>query len=71
MTYAQPLRAIRGIVPNPLDWPAGCRFAPRCDYAFDRCLSEDPPLLAVPPQESACWLCEAGRRSPAAVEAAR
>jgi oligopeptide/dipeptide ABC transporter ATP-binding protein len=62
MRYTQPLAAIRGMVPSPLDWPAGCRFAPRCDYAFDRCLSEDPQLFAVPPQESACWLCEEGRR---------
>ena len=64
MTYAEPLRAIRGMVPNPLEWPAGCRFAPRCDYAFDRCLAEDPPLMQVSPQESACWLCEQGRRAP-------
>jgi oligopeptide/dipeptide ABC transporter ATP-binding protein len=62
MRYSQPLKAIRGMVPSPLDWPAGCRFAPRCDYTFDRCLHEDPPLIAVQPQESACWLCEAGRR---------
>jgi oligopeptide/dipeptide ABC transporter ATP-binding protein len=62
MRYTQPLEAIRGMVPSPLDWPAGCRFAPRCDYAFDRCQSEDPRLLPVPPQESACWLCEEGRR---------
>ena len=62
MRYTQPLEAIRGMVPSPLDWPAGCRFAPRCDYAFDRCRSEDPRLLPVPPQESACWLCEDGRR---------
>jgi oligopeptide/dipeptide ABC transporter ATP-binding protein len=71
MTYAQPLRAIRGIVPSPLEWPAGCRFAPRCDYAFDRCLSEDPPLYPVPPQESACFLCERGRRAAPVAEAAR
>ncbi|HET7515198.1 MAG TPA: ABC transporter ATP-binding protein [Gaiella sp.] len=62
MRYTQPLEAIRGMVPSPLDWPAACRFAPRCDYAFDRCRSEDPRLLPVPPQESACWLCEDGRR---------
>ena len=64
MRYTDQLKAIRGTVPNPLEWPAGCRFAPRCDYAFDKCLAADPPLLPVPPQESACWLCEHGRRVP-------
>ncbi len=64
MRYTDRLKAIRGTVPNPLEWPAGCRFAPRCDYAFDKCISNDPPLLPVPPQESACWLCEHGRRVP-------
>jgi oligopeptide/dipeptide ABC transporter ATP-binding protein len=58
------LKAIRGTVPSPLEWPAGCRFSPRCDYTFDKCVTSDPPLLAVPPQESACWLCEHGRRTP-------
>ena len=56
------LAAIPGQPPSLLDPPAGCRFAPRCDYAFDRCQTEDPWLLPVPPQESACWLCEDGRR---------
>jgi peptide/nickel transport system ATP-binding protein/oligopeptide transport system ATP-binding protein len=70
MRYAQPLKAIRGVVPSPLDWPDGCRFAPRCDYAFDRCAREDPPLLNVAPQESACWLCESGRRAPGAAAVA-
>jgi oligopeptide/dipeptide ABC transporter ATP-binding protein len=64
MRYSTPLKAIRGVVPSPLEWPQGCRFAPRCDYAFDRCIAHDPPLLRVPPQESACWLCESGRRQP-------
>ena len=35
------------MVPSPLDWPRGCRFAPRCDYAFDRCTTELPPLFEV------------------------
>ena len=64
MRYSQPLKAIRGVVPSPLEWPPACRFAPRCDYVFAKCLEEDPPLLPVPPQESACWLCEDGRRVP-------
>ena len=63
MTQAEPLRVIRGTVPSPLAWPPGCRFQPRCDYAFDRCVEEHPPLFHVDRQESACWLCEAGRRT--------
>jgi peptide/nickel transport system ATP-binding protein/oligopeptide transport system ATP-binding protein len=63
MRYTTPLKAIRGMVPSPLDWPNGCRFAPRCDYVFDRCAEELPPLLPVDAQESACWLCENGPRA--------
>jgi len=69
MTQAEPLRVIRGSVPSPLDWPEGCRFRPRCDYAFEKCV-EQPPLFAVEEQASACWLCEHGRRVPAVREAA-
>jgi peptide/nickel transport system ATP-binding protein/oligopeptide transport system ATP-binding protein len=62
MARHEPLRVIRGTVPSPLDWPAGCRFSPRCDYAFERC-EEQPPLFEVEGARSACWLCESGRRS--------
>ncbi|MGI8564547.1 MAG: ABC transporter ATP-binding protein [Candidatus Dormibacter sp.] len=69
MTQAEPLRVIRGMVPSPLNWPRGCRFASRCDYTFDRCLEEDPPLLAAGEQQSACWLCESGQRPAVGVHA--
>jgi peptide/nickel transport system ATP-binding protein/oligopeptide transport system ATP-binding protein len=71
MTQAEKLRVIRGTVPSPLDWPQGCRFEPRCDYAFAKCAEAFPPLFPVDRQESACWLCEHGRRSgaPASIEA--
>jgi oligopeptide/dipeptide ABC transporter ATP-binding protein len=62
MTQAQRLKVIRGMVPSALRWPEGCRFAPRCDFAFDRCVSEDPPLLDAGPQRAACWLCVDGPR---------
>ena len=67
MTQAEPLRVIRGMVPSALHWPRGCRFQPRCEYAFDRCVTEDPPLLPAGKQASACWLCENGARSTAGV----
>ncbi len=67
MTQDEPLEVIRGMVPNPLAWSEGCRFAPRCDHAFERC-SEDPPLMPAGRQQSACWLCESGPRSSSGVE---
>ena len=31
------LSTIEGAVPDPADFPAGCRFAPRCDFAAEAC----------------------------------
>jgi len=62
MARHEPLRVIRGAVPSPLHWPVGCRFAPRCDYAFEKC-AEQPPLFEIEAARSACWLCESGRRA--------
>lgn len=33
-----------GEVPSPVDPPPGCRFAPRCFLAKERCFKEDPQL---------------------------
>jgi oligopeptide/dipeptide ABC transporter ATP-binding protein len=64
MTQAEPLRVIRGMVPSPMSWPAGCRFASRCDHTMDRCRQEMPPLFPTEgSQEAACWLCERGTRA--------
>jgi oligopeptide/dipeptide ABC transporter ATP-binding protein len=63
MTQSEPLKVIRGVVPSALSWPRGCRFASRCDYSFDRCFREDPPLFQAGGQKSACWLCESGARA--------
>jgi oligopeptide/dipeptide ABC transporter ATP-binding protein len=52
----QRLAAIGGIVPSPWDWPLGCRFAPRCAHAFDRCVREEPGLGARGGHRAACFL---------------
>jgi peptide/nickel transport system ATP-binding protein/oligopeptide transport system ATP-binding protein len=53
------LSSIEGQVPSPLAYPAGCRFADRCKYAFPRCRQELPPLYNVTPNHrSACFLCD-------------
>ncbi len=41
------LEAIPGAVPHPLDLPKGCKFAPRCKYATERCHQEEPELVHV------------------------
>jgi oligopeptide transport system ATP-binding protein len=50
------LRSIPGAPPNLLVKPQGCPFAVRCEYVFDRCLTEMPPLIQITPNhKSACW----------------
>ncbi|USG68314.1 ABC transporter ATP-binding protein [Brevibacillus ruminantium] len=41
------LQSIPGNVPNPLDMPPGCRFAPRCSFKTDACDSVKPELVEV------------------------
>ncbi|MCI8406080.1 MAG: ABC transporter ATP-binding protein [Oscillospiraceae bacterium] len=41
------LEAIPGAVPHPLDLPKGCKFAPRCKYATEKCRQEEPGLYRL------------------------
>ena len=41
------LEPIPGVVPHPLDLPKGCKFAPRCKYATQKCFDEEPELVEV------------------------
>jgi oligopeptide/dipeptide ABC transporter ATP-binding protein len=51
------LHAIPGQVPAATDWPSGCRFHPRCPYAWDKCAAQEPPLLDAGEGHTArCWL---------------
>jgi oligopeptide transport system ATP-binding protein len=51
------LRSIPGAPPNLLVEPHGCPFAPRCEYAFEHCLSEMPPLETITQgHKVACWV---------------
>jgi oligopeptide/dipeptide ABC transporter ATP-binding protein len=58
------LASIPGQIPPATAWPAGCRFHPRCPFAWDRCRTEVPPLLDVAEgQRARCWLvAEPARR---------
>lgn len=54
-----PLISIAGGLPNLLDPPLGCRFAPRCPFAAERCRVEAPPLRQLAPEHAAaCHFAE-------------
>ncbi|CDC60178.1 oligopeptide/dipeptide ABC transporter ATP-binding protein [Clostridium sp. CAG:448] len=53
------LEPIPGVVPHPLALPKGCKFAPRCKYATQKCLDGEPALVEVcPGQKIRCFYPE-------------
>jgi oligopeptide/dipeptide ABC transporter ATP-binding protein len=60
------LSVIKGVVPNPFRMPPGCKFEPRCPFAWERCKEAEPDLLpAASGATSRCFLHApegAGRR---------
>ena len=50
------LPSIPGSVPDLSMLPKGCRFAPRCKYATERCRNEEPDLFQISAnQKCRCW----------------
>ena len=53
------LYSIEGQPPALHDLPAGCPFAPRCQYVMDRCLEAYPPTISLTERHyAACWRLE-------------
>jgi oligopeptide/dipeptide ABC transporter ATP-binding protein len=55
------LEVIPGLVPNLINLPPGCRFAPRCKlrekYGLEICTKIEPELVEVEPRRTVrCWL---------------
>jgi oligopeptide/dipeptide ABC transporter ATP-binding protein len=51
------LEVIDGVVPNLIDLPPGCRFAPRCRHSLSICLEKTPNLEPVQVDHAVrCWL---------------
>lgn len=56
-TENETLYSIPGNVPMPGAIKEGCRFAPRCDWATDRCRIELPELVEMETGHSSrCWM---------------
>lgn len=56
VTRGNRLESIQGSVPNPLRFPEGCRFAPRCPYAKDICHKVQPPETVIGNRRVSCYL---------------
>ena len=61
------LRSIGGAPPALVDVPDGCRFAPRCPLALDRCREWETELLSAGAEghTARCWRHEETRREDA------
>jgi peptide/nickel transport system permease protein len=51
---AERMTQIKGVVPTPADFPAGCRFADRCPLASEVCRTTAPDLLGTRTHTAAC-----------------
>ena len=55
------LPSIPGSVPDLSVMPKGCKFAPRCKYATDKCREQEPELIDLGnDQKCRCWLKQEG-----------
>lgn len=45
---AERLYAIKGSVPSAVNFPKGCRFAPRCEKCMEICREQEPPFYELP-----------------------
>jgi peptide/nickel transport system ATP-binding protein len=53
------LTSIEGTVPNPAEMPKGCRFHPRCPFAMEKCVTDEPQLEELKEgHQVRCWLHE-------------
>lgn len=56
VTREEKLFSISGEPPDLLGLPKGCPYAPRCEYAIDRCHEDSPQLETIEPGHfAACW----------------
>jgi peptide/nickel transport system ATP-binding protein len=52
------LNSIKGNIPNLNEMPVGCRFAPRCPIATEKCHKDEPILEHIGNRQVACWHVE-------------
>jgi oligopeptide/dipeptide ABC transporter ATP-binding protein len=67
---SRPVAAVTGEPPSPSNIPAGCRFAPRCPLAREKCRAEEPAYIEVEPGRTvACHFWQKVKETSAALGA--
>jgi oligopeptide/dipeptide ABC transporter ATP-binding protein len=55
--FKEELKVLEGDVPNPLNFPQGCRFYPRCKVRKEICHKQDAPTIEIEAEHFvSCWL---------------
>ena len=50
------LKPLPGVEPDPRNYPSGCHFHPRCQFAIEKCSKQEPELLEYEDNHFvACW----------------
>jgi len=50
------LKPISGLMPDPTNLPAGCKFHPRCDRCMDVCQTKAPPVYTSDTHQICCHM---------------
>ncbi len=58
LTSDDRLYVIPGMVPRPQDFPSGCRFRTRCEFATEKCSQLPPTVELEDGHTAACWYAE-------------
>lgn len=57
-TEEKELKSVEGSVPSPRNMPKGCRFQPRCPYAKQICVDQEPAMIGTEKHQYKCHLME-------------
>ena len=55
------LKPITGLMPDPTNLPAGCKFHPRCPHCMEICRQQEPPAFTSGTQKICCHLFTQGK----------
>ncbi len=62
-TKEKQVQGIPGVPPDLKNPPVGCRFSPRCQYAIDKCKTQQPNPETVGDRTTWCWITQTSEKA--------